>query len=61
MSTHNMDFSEPEEATQLKDELSTFIEDEIEPLEEEHARFSVLTRNDISSMIRSSRFPSISS
>ena len=34
-----MDFSEPEEATQLKDELSTFIEDEIEPLEEEHARF----------------------
>jgi alkylation response protein AidB-like acyl-CoA dehydrogenase len=34
-----MDFSEPEQAKQIKSELSEFIEDEIEPLEEEHEKF----------------------
>jgi alkylation response protein AidB-like acyl-CoA dehydrogenase len=34
-----MDFSEPEVATELKAELSTFIEEEIEPLEAEHEEF----------------------
>lgn len=34
-----MDFSEPEEATRLKSELEAFFEEEIEPLEKEHAKF----------------------
>lgn len=34
-----MDFSEPEEATRLKSELEAFFEEEIEPLEQEHAKF----------------------
>ncbi len=34
-----MDFTEPERATRLKSELSSFFEQEIEPLEEEHSEF----------------------
>jgi len=34
-----MDFSEPEEATRIKEELETFIEEDVRPLEAEHERF----------------------
>ncbi|WP_247420371.1 acyl-CoA dehydrogenase family protein [Halomarina salina] len=39
MPSRTMDFEEPAAATDLKDELSAFIEREIEPLEEDHERF----------------------
>jgi hypothetical protein len=59
MPSYHMCFDEPTTASELTDELSTFIKREIEPLEEDHNQFLGPTQSDISSTRTSSRSPSI--